>query len=255
MEDRARSRSPAEQRLPDADARLLEQLRSGDSDAGHRFVREHYGAIYRYLLYLTGQPDLAADLTQETFLQGWRRLETFQARGSLRSWLHRIAHREFLHVLKRRQAELGLDGIAEVTNPDGTAWMEAVELRDVIDRLPLEQREVVLLYYLEGYASTEIARIVAAPVGTICYRLAQARERLRQELGEDDLTYLNEPVAPMRQWAWLPLEEMYALEARLARGARAKEDAMERREFLRQAAAGAAEWCSENRGRMSSMDA
>jgi RNA polymerase sigma-70 factor, ECF subfamily len=240
VDDPARSRSPTEQRLPDADARLLEQIRSGDAEAGHQFVREHYTAIYRYLLYLTGQTDLAEDLTQETFLQGWRRLETFQRQGSLRSWLHRIAHREFLHMLQRRQSALHLEGMTEVAAPDATARIESVELREVIDRLPLEQRQVVLLHDLEGYTSAEIALIVSAPASTVRRRLAEAREQLRQELGEGDLAYVNEPLAPMRQWAWLPLDQIHALEARLAlKGRAGKEEAMERREFLRHAAAGA----------------
>jgi RNA polymerase sigma-70 factor (ECF subfamily) len=238
VEDRARATGSAGQRLSDADAWLLEQIRSGNAEAGHQFVREHYRAIYRYLLYLTEQPDLAEDLTQETFLQAWRHLDTFQGRGSLRSWLHRIARREFLDLLQRRQAEAGLDGMAEVAAPDAMAWMESVELRSCIHRLPLEEREVLLLHYLEGYSSAEIAPIVGAPARTVRRRLAQAREHLRQELGEDDLTYLNEPLAPMRQWAWLPLDQMQALEARLAMGSDAKEDTMERREFLRQAAMG-----------------
>lgn len=223
--------------------RLLEQIRSGDAEAGHQFVRQHYGTIYRYLLHLTGRPDLAEDLTQETFLVGWRCLDTFQGRGSLRAWLHRIAHRQFLHLLKHRQAEPALDEMAELSAPDTTARMERVELREVIDRLPLPQREVVLLHYLDGYTSTEIARITDAPVGTVCYRLTRARERLRQELGEDDLTYLNDPFAPMRQWHWLPLDQMRALEGRWSAaggGPPPEEDVMERREFLRQAAAGAA---------------
>jgi len=130
--------------------------------------------------------------------------------------------------------------MVDAAAPDASAWMNTVELRDIIDRLPLAQREVVLLHYLEGYSSTEIARIVDSPVGTVCYRLARARERLRLALGEDDLTYLNEPLASMRQWAWLPLDQMYALEARLTMSGDKEDLAMERREFLRQAAAGAA---------------
>jgi RNA polymerase sigma-70 factor, ECF subfamily len=247
VEDCARPKSSATRRdLPDADQGLLQQIRAGDAEAGHRFVREHYPAIYRYLLHLTGQADMAEDLTQETFLQGWRRLETFQQRGSLRSWLYRIAHRQFLHLLKGPQAEPGLDTMAELAAPDAAARLESVELRDLIDRLSLEQREVVLLHYLEGYSSTEIARIVEVPVGTVCSRLARAREHLRRELGEDDLTYLNEPLAPGtriaggQQWAWLPLDQMHALETRLTWESEAKEDPMERREFLRHAAAGAA---------------
>jgi RNA polymerase sigma-70 factor, ECF subfamily len=235
-----RSDPHAEQRSPNADARLVEQIRSGDAEAGHCFVREHYGAIYRYLLSLTRQPELAADLTQETFLQGWSHLGAFQGRGSLRSWLYQIAYRQFLQALREQRAQAGLVERAELAAPDATAWTESMGLREAIDGLPLEERKVVLLHYLEGYTSSEIARIVDAPVGTVCYRLARAREHLRQELGEDDLTYLNEPATPMRQWAWLPLEQMNVLEAHLASGGEAKEDAMERRDFLRQAVVGAA---------------
>src|SRR2546428_13386299 len=67
---------------PAADARLLQQLRQGDAEAGHQFVREYYPGVYRYLLYLTGRPEAAEDLAQETFLQVWRRLETFEGRAA-----------------------------------------------------------------------------------------------------------------------------------------------------------------------------
>jgi RNA polymerase sigma-70 factor, ECF subfamily len=240
--DRGSGTPPAEGIRIESEARLLEQIRSGDADAAGRFVREQYPGIYRYLLYLTGQPDRAADLTQETFFQAWRHLDSFEGRASLKTWLHRIAHREFLAALRRQRDQSPLEETADASAPEAAAWLDRVELREVIDRLPREQREVVLLHYLEGYSSSEIARIVEAPAATVRYRLAQARERLRQELGEDDLTYLNEPLAPMRQWNWLPLDQIYALETRLTLGGDARKEGstMERREFLRHAATGAA---------------
>src|SRR5207253_830796 len=116
---------------------------------------------------------------------------------------------------------------------------------------------------------------VGANVGAVKYRLSTARSQLQRELGEGDLIYLNEPSVPMRQWAWLPLDQMFALETRRpfverrelrvesagkgpsavdlstlnpqpltdrgALGSKATtEDTMERRDFLRQAAVGAA---------------
>src|SRR5579862_994082 len=78
------------------DAQLVEQLRRGDADASHRFFREQYPAVYRYLLWLTNSPDTAEDLAQESFLRAWRHLDTFDGHAALRPWLHRIAHREFL---------------------------------------------------------------------------------------------------------------------------------------------------------------
>src|SRR5260370_540879 len=82
-------------------------MRCGDPAAGSRFVREHYPGIYRYLLYLTRRPEVAEDLTQETFLQAWRSRGTFDESASLRPWPQRIAHREFLQLLRwhRRQPE------------------------------------------------------------------------------------------------------------------------------------------------------
>src|SRR5262245_43726295 len=79
---------------------FLAALRRGDADAGHQLVREYYPGLYRYLLTLTERPELAEDLTQETFLQAWRHLDQFQGRASLRAWLFCIARREFLRALR-----------------------------------------------------------------------------------------------------------------------------------------------------------
>jgi RNA polymerase sigma-70 factor, ECF subfamily len=250
--DRERSSSAASQANgapPTAEAHLLERLRKGDAAAGQELVREYYPGIYRHLLYLTGQPEMADDLTQETFLQAWRHLRTFAGRASLKTWLHRIAHREFLRTLERQRPQACLETIPEVAAPRAADLMAQVELRAILCKLPVEERAIVILHYLEGYSSAEIAQIVRAPAGTVRYRLAQAREHLRQELGEGDLSYLNEPLAPMRQWRWLPLDQMHALEMRLSGGdtrdrassgrGMCQEAAMERREFLRHATAGA----------------
>jgi RNA polymerase sigma-70 factor (ECF subfamily) len=236
--------------LPSADALLLAQLRAGEADAGRRFVREYYPGIYRHLLYLSGHREIAEDLTQETFFQAWRHLDRFEGRAPLGHWLHRIAHREFVRSLRSRRTHVPLAESGDLPTPHGAVWTEAVELRELIRKLPLAQREAVVLHYLGGHPCEEIAQIVHAPVGTIKYRLSAARTHLQRELGGGDLAYLNQPALPMRQWAWLPLDQMDALEARLVMGGAGagatpgggacKEESMERREFLRRSAAGAA---------------
>jgi RNA polymerase sigma-70 factor (ECF subfamily) len=206
----------AGQRLS-GDALLVQQIRQGDSEAGYRFVRDNYWSIYQYLLYLTGSPDVAEDLTQETFLQAWRRVDTFDHRRPLRPWLHRIAHREFLQALRCQRPVVSLEEAGELSEPRAAELMDAIELRVVLSKLPVEEREMLVLHYLAGYQYTEIAQIVGAPVGRVRHRLSEARERLQRELGEGDLNYLNQtPEAVLRRWAWLPLETLTALEARLA---------------------------------------
>jgi RNA polymerase sigma-70 factor, ECF subfamily len=252
--------------LPETDSDFLVQLRAGDAEAGHRFIRDYYPAVYRYLLSLTGHRETAEDLTQETFLQAWRHLDQFQERAPLRLWLHQIARREFLRARRYQRPAISLDEVAEFPETHLHGWTDEVELRVLLSRLPEEQQEAMILHTLEGYSSSEIARITQAPASTVRDRLRAARARLARALGPGDLPYLNEPAMPMRQWAWLPLDQMHALETRLSlggvrrSGTRAAgglgvgtgcrtpntpseattEEKMERREFLRQAAVGAA---------------
>src|SRR5262249_37630295 len=136
-------------------------------------------------LRLTEKPEVAEDLTQETFVQAWSSLDTFDDRLPLRPWLLRIAHREFLQALRRRRSLASLEEVAEVAEPRAAASTDAVELRLVICQLPLEEREVVVLHYLEGYRCEEIAQILGAPLGRVRFRLFEARARLRRELDEE----------------------------------------------------------------------
>ena len=129
---------------------------------------------------------------------------------------HRIAHREFLQALRSQRPHTSLEAIAEPPSPPAADWSGSLELRDAIRKLPVEEGEVVVLHYLHGYSCQEIAQIVRAPVTTVKYRLMAARAHLQRELGEGDLVYLNPPSVPMQQWAWLPLDRMRALEARLS---------------------------------------
>src|SRR5438445_8263959 len=171
-EDTRLSGSPAAGSTQSVDTLLVQQIRRGDAEAGSRFVQEHYPGIYRYLLYLTGHPQVAEDLTQETFLQAWRGLDTFDDRLPLRPWLHQIAHREFLQALREQRPHVSLEAAGEIADSHGAEGMEAIELREIIRKLPLEEQEIVVLHYLAGYEYTEIAQIVGAPVGRVRHRLS-----------------------------------------------------------------------------------
>src|SRR4029077_14460268 len=113
---------PSDRSLPAEETRLMGQIRAGDADAGRRFVREHYPSIHRYLLYLTGHREIAEDLTQETFFQAWRHLDSFQGRAPLRHWLHQIARREFLHVRRRQRVMTSLEEVTDLVEPLAGEW-------------------------------------------------------------------------------------------------------------------------------------
>ncbi|MCW3054134.1 MAG: sigT [Chthonomonadales bacterium] len=200
---------------PDSASRIfLDRLLRGDTDAGNRLVQDFYPHVYRYLLCLTGNPETAQDLTQETFARAWLGLPTFRGNAPIRSWLYRIAYREFLQFLRARRDQVSLEQIPEPVLMPSVPWTDVAELHALISKLPLQERQMIVLHYLEGYRYEEIAGIVGASVGRVRHRLSEARARLRRSLGESDPGGVNRPfIVALRRWAWLPLGDLADLEA------------------------------------------
>lgn len=173
------------------DKALVQRILNGDEAAGERFVTEHYPAVYRFLLNLTGSKEDAEDLTQQTFLRAWEGLPKFRGGASLSTWLHSIAYREYTHWLRSRRNELPLDEAIGVPDPHATHELEGVLFRRALAQLPSEQREVVLLCYVQGLSTREAAKVLDVPVGTVKSRLFFARQRLK-ELLQDAIALLSQ---------------------------------------------------------------
>src|SRR6186997_2887249 len=90
------------------DAELMDRIRSGDRAACEELVRANYVSVYRFLLNLTGDSEMAANCTQDTFRIAWQKLADFGGRSSIASWLHRIAYNQFIDVYRKNRRERGL---------------------------------------------------------------------------------------------------------------------------------------------------
>jgi RNA polymerase sigma-70 factor (ECF subfamily) len=163
---------------------LVQRILSGDKAAGEQFVIEHYEAIFRFLRNLTGSKEDAEDLTQQTFLRAWEALPSFRGDSSLSTWLHSIAYREYTHWLRSRREFVPLDEIVDMPDEQANQNLEAVLLRWAIYRLDPEHREVFVLYYVQGFSVSEIAKIIGVPAGTVKSRLFFARQKLRELLSD-----------------------------------------------------------------------
>jgi RNA polymerase sigma-70 factor (ECF subfamily) len=172
---------------------LVQRILSGDKAAGEQFVIEHYEAIFRFLRNLTGNREDAEDLTQQTFLRAWEALPSFRGDSSLSTWLHSIAYREYTHWLRSRREFVPLDEIVDMPDEQANQNLEAVLLRWAIYRLDPEHREVFVLYYVQGFSVSEIAKIIGVPAGTVKSRLFFARQKLRELLSD----VIPEPVRAM----------------------------------------------------------
>ena len=135
--------------------------------------------LRRYARALTGDPVRADDLVQDTLeraLNKW----TLWRPGDLGAWLRTLMHNLFVNQVRDRPTMADVDEAADL--PVRARQQDMLEVRDLdraLQRLPAEQREVLLLVGLEELSYAQAAKITGVPVGTVMSRLSRARERLR----------------------------------------------------------------------------
>jgi RNA polymerase sigma-70 factor (ECF subfamily) len=170
----------------DPDQPLVRASLEGDLQAFERLVARHRDVVFRVVARLVANDHEAEDITQDTFLRAFHRLERYRGEAPFRSWLLRIAHNAAVtHVTNAgRVATHPLDAageeIAGAVEPGGPA--EQLERRERRERLDTKlkglgrtHRTVLVLRDIEGLTYEEIARITDSPVGSVKARLHRAR--------------------------------------------------------------------------------
>ncbi len=153
-------------------------------------VREHSARVYRLAYRLSGNPQDAEDLTQETFVRVFRSLADFSP-GTFEGWLHRITTNLFLDMVRRRQ-RIRFDALPEDTErlPGRSPSPEQVyvdthldpQIQAALDALSPEFRVAVVLCDIEGLTYEEIAATLGIKLGTVRSRIHRGRVQLRQTL-------------------------------------------------------------------------
>jgi RNA polymerase sigma factor (sigma-70 family) len=153
-------------------------------------VRDHSARVYRLAYRLSGNPQDAEDLTQETFVRVFRSLADFSP-GTFEGWLHRITTNLFLDMVRRRQ-RIRFDALPEDTErlPGRAPSPEQVyadthldpQIQAALDALSPEFRVAVVLCDIEGLTYEEIAATLGIKLGTVRSRIHRGRVQLRQAL-------------------------------------------------------------------------
>ena len=169
------------------DARVTElalKAGRGDRKALTEFIRATQDDVWRLLAHLGG-PEIADDLTQETYLRVISALPRFAARSSARTWLLSLARRVWVDNIRhdmarpRKSATEYEEATADSASPENsTAWAEWIDARALIDALPEDRREALILTQVLGYTYEEAAKISGVRVGTIRSRVSRARKDL-----------------------------------------------------------------------------
>jgi RNA polymerase sigma-70 factor (ECF subfamily) len=173
------------------DRELIIQLQEGSLNALGDLYDRHQHMVYRTALAVTGDPATAGDLLQDVFLRMHRFADRIDPERPLEPWLYRTTtnltytwvkrHKRFLRPLED-MAEWLSGGNKQSPSHIAEEDEEWEDIRKAISRLPLVQRMVVVLYYVNDLSLQEISEVLDVPVGTVKSRLYYGRRVLKQRL-------------------------------------------------------------------------
>src|SRR6266568_5637966 len=189
----------------DSDLDLVKRAQQGDADAFASLFHSHKARIYSVCLRMTNNTAEAEDLTQDAFLQVFRKLLTFRGDSALSTWLYRIAvNTVLMHFRKKSLRQISLD---EPYNQDAkvvrreygsrddrlTGCVDRIALARAIKDLPDGYRTIFLLHEVEGYEHQEIAELLDCSVGNSKSQLHKAKLRIRELLVREQETRATNP--------------------------------------------------------------
>ncbi len=179
----------------ESDFDLVKRTQEGDPDAFASLFHTHKARIYSVCLRMTNNTAEAEDLTQDAFLQVFRKLATFRGDSALSTWLYRIAvNTVLMHFRRKALKQVSLD---EPYNQDArlvrreygsrderlTGSVDRIALARAIKELPDGYRTIFLLHEVEGFEHQEIAQLLDCSVGNSKSQLHKAKLRIRELLG------------------------------------------------------------------------
>jgi RNA polymerase sigma-70 factor (ECF subfamily) len=183
---------------------LCRRAKKGDGAAIYELLEAHYGDIFAYLRRLCGRRQDAEDLTQETFVRAWSSLDSFRGRSRFSTWLHSIAHNNYVSWRRRcktnepRPDQWWRECMDQDPGPFvNVARRQMAEcLYRTVDRLDEDKKHVVHLHYYQDLSLRETAKVLGISTGTVKYRLREALKDLRKLVPVDRNQYDREEAIP-----------------------------------------------------------
>ena len=180
----------------DSEEETIRLAQQGNAAAFEQLYRRYSGRVFAVCLRIVNNDSEAEDLTQEVFLQLFRKIHTFRGEAKFSTWLYRLStNLVLMRLRKKRHPEVSLDAAIEseqedsrpaielgAPDPQLTGAVDRMNLNKAIDQLPDGYREMFILHDVEGYEHHEIARILGCSAGNSKSQLYKARVRLRDLL-------------------------------------------------------------------------
>ncbi len=167
----------------------LKGIRKAGRKAREAAVCQNYRTIYRFLAYLTADPNLAEDLTQETFASAWAGIDRYKGRASFATWLHKIAYHKFIDSKRSQERQASLITKFKNHTTDESQCSDPLQrlmadehsglLYRAMQKLEPSECTIIVLHYIQGMSFREMAKVLDEPVGTVKWRTSRVLKKLR----------------------------------------------------------------------------
>lgn len=176
------------------DEELVVVVRDQDQEQYAHLVRRYQTKLLRYTQYLTGDQHLAQDIVQQSFINAFINLNSFNTKQKFSSWLYRIAHNQAINAIKKhRDVHLEINhwhNLEDTVNIEADYSQKELKtiLRQSLNKLPLKYRAPLVLCYLQDRSYQDISDILRLPLGTVGTRINRGKKILKtvyQQTGGD----------------------------------------------------------------------
>ncbi len=173
------------------DIELTKMATAGDMPAFEEIYKRHHRRVYSICLRMLQNTSEAEDLTQDVFIQLYRKIGSFRGESAFTTWLHRMTVNQVLMHFRKRtvkyekttvEGETPVQIVSGTANPEKMRIVDKIALDDAIEQLPNGYKNVFVLHDVEGFEHEEVARILGCSVGTSKSQLHKARLKLQKLL-------------------------------------------------------------------------
>ncbi|WP_145084045.1 RNA polymerase sigma factor [Aureliella helgolandensis] len=172
---------------------LIQASLTGDGGAYGVLVKRYQDRLFNAMLHVVGSPDEAEDVVQDSLVQAYVKLHTFQGNSKFYTWLYRIAFNNALSRQRRRRNELSIEQSREITGSDPVDRHEPPDesmlrgervalIHRALELLSEEHRSILILREMQDTSYEDIAEILSINIGTVRSRLSRARIQLKAQL-------------------------------------------------------------------------
>jgi RNA polymerase sigma-70 factor (ECF subfamily) len=189
------SKSSPKPDAPASDYALAQAAAGGEMAAFERIYQRHHRRVYSLCLRMTQNPPEAEDLTQEVFIQLFRKIGSFRGESAFTTWLHRLTVNQVLMHFRKRsvkdektteEGDTPEQIVPGTEHYDRMPVVDRIALDKAIGQLPRGYRTIFVLHDVEGYEHEEIARMLGLSIGTSKSQLHKARRKLRDLLRQQN---------------------------------------------------------------------